>query len=394
MKTKIPIFIVFLIMMIISCENTPTNSVDFTDAELIQLIRDADKVDVDIDGLPNQSITVINNEIEYESIGVKKASGLGYEVELVGKGFRSGHRNEIFFNIQGRKLDPNDWGGKSSGWDRAGWDKDNWVRDDDNKRDWKCFNLVFPVTYNMPDGSTIIVATGDDNGWAEIKEWYQENPDAEVKPAMQFPVQITFGEAAVTIINEEEMREAYHRCDRKDNRWNCFEIVYPVTYIMPDGSLITVTVNDEDGWSEVKNWYEENAASDQRPVIQYPIDISIRSEDGVSTVTINNEEEMRAAKEECREEWSDDLGEDDDEGECFELVLPVTYIMPDGTLITIEDERGWYSLRNWYEENGDTEEEPQLEYPVYILIESEDGASTVTINNEEEMRAVKEDCRE
>ena len=68
--------------------------------------------------------------------------------------------------------------------------------------------------------------------------------------------------------------------------------------------------------------------------------------------------------------------------------------MPDGTTITIEDERGWYDLRNWYEENGDAEEEALLQYPVDILIRTEDGETTVTINNQEEMAAAEEECRE
>ena len=99
---------------------------------------------------------------------------------------------------------------------------------------------------------------------------------------------------------------------------------------------------------------------------------------------------MDAAKEECRGEWNDD----DTEDECFDLLLPVTYLMPDGTTITIEDERGWYDLRNWYEENDDAEGEALLQYPVDILIRTEDGETTVTINNQEEMEAAEEECRE
>ena len=38
----------------------------------------------------------------------------------------------------------------------------------------------------------------------------------------------------------------------------CFSFVYPVTYTMPDGSTMEVTGDDEDGWSALKAWYEDN----------------------------------------------------------------------------------------------------------------------------------------
>ena len=390
MKIKIQMFIIPVLMMIIGCQSAPTDSARISDGELIQLIRESSKVDISIDELPNQSITVIENDMEYEGIGAKIASDLGYEVDLAGRGHKCGDRNEIYFNLEGRKLDPNEWGRKGRGWSRDGWDTDDWVRDGGDKKDWKCFDLVLPVTFNMPDGSTITVTTDNEDSWSEIKDWYEQNPGVKEKPTLQFPVEISFEETTATINNDEELRGAYRRCDGRDDKWVCFEIVYPVTYIMPDGSTITVTSDDEDGWAELKDWYEYNSDSEERPSIQYPVDILIRTEDGETTVTINNQEEMDAAKEECRGEWNDD----DTEDECFDLLLPVTYLMPDGTTITIEDERGWYDLRNWYEENDGVEGEALLQYPVDILIRTEDGETTVTINNQEEMEAAEEECRE
>ena len=67
---------------------------------------------------------------------------------------------------------------------------------------------------------------------------------------------------------------------------------------MPDGSTITVTSDDEAGWAEIKAWYEANPDVEEKPALQYPVNISYR--DG-TTQTINNDEEMRAAEEACRE---------------------------------------------------------------------------------------------
>jgi len=381
---------------------------------------------------------------------------------MAGKGHKMGHRCEVYFNLEGRILDPRG----------VGRDKEDWGRDDD-KGDWKCFDLVLPVTYVMPDGSTITVSSDDDDDWAEIKAWYEANPDSEEKPALQYPVDISFegreGSTTLTVTNDEEMRNAYGRCGggRDNNDRECFELVYPVTYLMPDGSTITiendedwdpikdwyeenpeseerpelqypvdvvfddetVTVNsaeemgemkrecwedegrecfelvypvifimpdgssitvatdDEDGWQEVKDWYDANPESEERPTLEYPVDIVYETNAGDSTVTINNEEEMEAAKDECCDEWNDE----EDDRECFELVLPVTFVMPDGSTISVENDEGWGNLRDWYMNNNGTEEEPALQYPVDISYE--DG-TTLTINSEEEMAAAEEDCRD
>jgi hypothetical protein len=113
------------------------------------------------------------------------------------------------------------------------------------------------------------------------------------------------------------------------------------------------------------------------------------TEDGDSTLTVNNDEEMEYVKRSCREEW-DDMEEDE---ECYEYVLPISFTMPDGTTIVIENEEGWLSLREWYVSNGEAEEEPLLQYPVNIVLFDDEGEeTTVTINNEEEMNAVDEEC--
>ena len=288
------IFIIVVLMMMVGCQKAATGSVGMSDAELIQLIIDANKVDVPMDEMPSQSQTVIEEDYnDYMGMAAKKATGLGYEVDLAGVGRRYGDRNEVYFNLEGRKLDPNDWGGKGGDWDKDGWDRD------DDKEDWKCFDLVFPITFDMPDGSTITVTSDDEDGWAEIKAWYEENPDAEEKPALQYPVEIIYEDETITINDDDEMRAAYRRCGYRDDDKDreCFELVFPVTYIMPDGSTITVTSDDEDAWAVLRAWYEANPDAEEEPTLQYPVDILYA--DG-TTQTINNDEEMRAAEEECR----------------------------------------------------------------------------------------------
>ena len=380
------IFVLPLLLMIAGCDLGVKQEYETSDAELIQMIIDSDKVDIDISELPEQSQTYLSNDGEYDELGSRYASQLGYEVERIGKGSKSGRRGDVYFNVEGRKLNPNDWGKRGRGFGVG------------KKEDWECFTLEFPVSFNMPDGSLVTVEADDEENWAEIKIWYETNQDSEERPTMQFPVGILFDEESLVIENQEEMRSAYQECyPKRDGEWSrdrdeaCFYLVYPVTYVMPDGSTISVTSDDEDGWSDLKDWYEENEDSEDKPELQYPVDIVVETEEGSSTVTINGEEEMAAAKRECHTEWEEDWDEDD-ERDCFEYVLPVTFLMPDGSTITVEDEEGWYSLRVWYEENRGYEEEPSIQYPIDISQETEEGSITVTLTSGEEMEEVYSEC--
>ena len=296
MRLKI-YFLTITLLMVTACELGYKEDSSLSDAELIQMIIDADKIEIELNELPQRSIDYIQDDISYDEIGTRVASGLGYEVELTGNGYRSGNRNEFYFNIEGRKLDPNDWGDKRSSWDR------------DDKEDWQCFDLIFPITFEMPDGSTITVETDDEEGWNELKDWYDDNPGyEEVMPEFQYPVDIIYrtedGDSSITINNEEEMVTAKDGCREEWDEYDedCFEWVLPLTYIMPDGS--TITVSSEEGYIELRNWYEENESEDedQEPSLQYPVDIVYETEDGDITVTINNDGELESAYAECYED--------------------------------------------------------------------------------------------
>ena len=373
------IFSVFLLISF-SCQNGSTESKGISDAELIQAIIDADKISIGVDDLPSNSKTVIEYDYaEYESESAKKAYGLGYEVNMAGNGHKIGSRCEVYFNLEGKRLDPYGRNGDK--------DKSDWGRDYD-KGDWKCFDLSLPVSYTMPDGSTITVSNEED--WDAIKSWYEENPESEEKPVLQFPVNVEFDDETVTVNSEEELRELKQECWRDESEERqCFELVFPVTFIMPDASTITVDTDDDAGWQPVKDWYEANPDSDERPTLQFPVDIIYETEDGDSTLSINNDEEMENVKIGCREEWADSESEQDEE--CYEFVLPISFTMPDGTTITIENEEDWYSLREWYANNDEADEEPSLQFPVNIILLDDEGTS-VTINNDEEMNALEENC--
>lgn len=265
------------------------------------------------------------------------------------------------------------------GWDKEDYDKEGWDKDDwDDKDGEGCFELVYPVSYTMPNGSTI---TGNDKEelWTAIKAWYDSN-DTEEKPDLQYPVNVLFGDGETMEVDDEaEMEDLKEDCKYDKEDWECFELVYPVSYTMPDESEITGD-DEETLWTAIKAWYEAHPDVEEKPTLQYPVSVVFYDEE---TVEVANEDEMIDLKKDC--EWGKDW-------ECFDLVYPVSFTMPDETTISGADEEElWTAIKAWYDAHPDVEAEPSLQYPVDILFE--DGA-TQSVANEDEMEAAKEECED
>ena len=388
-----------LLLIIAGCANDERKGM--SDAELVQAIIDSEtKTEVSMEALPTAARgTMEENYLdEYLHLHSMKASMLGYEVSIAGRAANAGKRGEVYFNIDGRKLDPNDYNDDYKDWygERGDFDKDEFGE----KRDWNCFEIVHPYTIMMPNGTSYTIESDEDTNLDEIKRYYEENQGVDEKPALVFPLNILgYDGETEAINNEEEMKNAYRECsvrdrDRDWDRQECFELVFPVTYIMPDGSTYEISSDeDESGWEELKEWYDSNPDSDQRPELQYPVDIITWENEESVTITINSEEEMIAAKEECREMWGEE-SDGDDGAACYAFVYPISYTMPDGSVIEIttdEDESGWMAIREYYQSNPSEESEPSLEYPVDIIFRTEDGNETVTVNSADDLDAVEEE---
>jgi len=309
LQIVIPLLILLLLSLIIGCqENDPgVVTADPTDdAQLIQAIQEStNKETIDAEDLPQPSLTVLDNDyIESYISEAKIVPELGYEVDLRKHvGIRLGEYSQTYFDLNGRELR----GDKDYRYDhdREGHDK--------NRRE--CFKLVYPVTFIMPDASTI---TGDDEwevGMA-LRSWYEDHPDTKKKPILQYPVNIIFRDGTVVTVNsDEDLKGIYARCeysdrDKERDREKCFEFVYPITYIMPDGSEITVDSDDKEDWVGIRAWYEAYPDSRERPTLQYPVEIVI--EDGTS-VTINNNMEMEKVRRACEDDYDRDDDDNDDD---------------------------------------------------------------------------------
>ncbi len=368
MKLKFLGFLAIALLATISCQK---DSGELSDAQLIEAIQKAgNKQNIEISELPTGCINILKQEYTEEIDVAKLAPKLGYEVDLIQvAGPKAAKLKQAYFDLSGRILN-GDKGGDG--------DKDGKER---------CFELIYPVTYIMPNETEITINGKDDTeGWSEIKAWYEAHPDVIQKPVLQFPVDIKLKNGTiVTINNREEMRRAKRRCkgDGGDKE-RCFEFIYPVTYIMPDGTEITVNGEDDGSWAEIKAWYEDHPDVKKRPAIKFPVDIEWKSG---RVVTLNGPEDMRRAKRICN-------GEGGDNKICFELIYPVTYIMPDGTEIIVptNDDEGWAEIKAWYAAHPDVNKRPVIKFPVDIKFMDNDAV--ITINNRQQMRRAREACND
>lgn len=164
---------------------------------------------------------------------------------------------------------------------------------------------------------------------------------------------------------------------RKKKRNKCFEFVFPIDFIMPDDS--SITLNSQDEWSLIKDWYISNPDATVRPELVFPVNITLK-EDG-STQTLIDSDELKTVKDSCRK--------GKDKRKCFKLVLPVSFTMPDASIIDVNERVDFKLVRQWHKDNPDATEKGSLNFP--IDIEYKDG-TVATVNDQTEYDAAKDSC--
>ncbi|MFT6972054.1 MAG: hypothetical protein ACJAXX_002632 [Roseivirga sp.] len=268
-----------------SCEEEGTNPT-LSDNELIAAIQSAsDKSSINVNELPGSATSVVASDFSESFIAsAELAASLGFQVTLVReRGSRIGESESAFFDVTGRAL--------VSDTTRRG-QRDGRGRKKRGQQQRDCFEFVFPISLTVTDGTTFNLAVKED--FSQIKEWYKANPDQRERPEFTFPLDITFGGEVTTINNTEELREARGACQEDRSKGRCFAMVYPITMVMPDASEIILTSGADRRL--IRKWYNDNPDAEDKPTVVFPIQIT--KEDG-TTVTINSEAELTAAKEGC-----------------------------------------------------------------------------------------------
>jgi invasion protein IalB len=163
----------------------------------------------------------------------------------------------------------------------------------------------------------------------------------------------------------------------------CFEFVFPVTVIYPDGGSDEAT--DAQSIRQLfRAWCQENPGT-ERPGIEMPFDVVIEDEE---VVTISAVEDFQAIVADCLPDGPPRPGH---RRLCFRPVFPVTLAFPDGTTEEVENRfQLKMAIRAWKEANPNSDERPAIQFPYDVTLQ--DG-TVLTVNNQEDVQAILEDCQ-
>jgi hypothetical protein len=272
------IFTVFILSAIFftSCSDSE-DLYGADDTTLILKIENATKTTVRVASLPLAAVDAFNTDLLDSFIEQAEwAEGLGFKVSIAtDNAAREEEKAKVFFNLEGRQLIDN--------------------RSKFKKGRNKCFEFVFPIDFIMPDSTFVVLMKKAD--WILIRDWYKANPKAAKRAKIVFPLEVTLEDGTVqTLLDINDLKEVKDACKKGKDKRKCFKLVLPVSYTMPDASIITVA--EKVDFRLVRAWYKENTNIKERGVLNYPLEII--SKEG-NTVLINNESELKAAREACRD---------------------------------------------------------------------------------------------
>ena len=397
------IYLFLFSALIFSCSDSETdNSIDnLTIEEHIQLIKNHEgKIEISFDELPEVSQNHINdleNNITAELI--LYAENIGYEVKL-----RRQSRNlvsllnilYIYFNENGELLFDENYDEDNDGYYDVFEEWGNYM----------CFDIQFPIQITMPDDSQVSVVN-EDELFEAVDLYYEMSDEYDGLPEINFPINIVFyfenengneQQEVIEIGSYEELEMYFDVCpDENNNGWDdqdwyeidCFDLVYPLTIVNPEGEVLTV--DSENNLHEYIDQYYENCNSNDCGDfnLYYPLTVEYYSEtnDQVQTLTINSEEELEELLDEHCYNNDDDGDGEDGLDTCGEIVYPVTVEAPNGDQFTGNSEEEIMTfIEEWSSNNCNTMEcdtDFELVFPITMEFEDDQGDIIVmTIQSE------------
>ena len=179
--------LLLIAVVIFSCSKTETDPIlNFSVRDHIELIKNHDnKIEISFDDLPEISQSYINSlENNITAQQILHAQNIGYEVKIK----RESRSLVSLLNALYIYFDQN--GGILF--------DDNYDQDSDGDYDifdeWEnfmCFDLQFPVSVSMPDGSQISVAN-EDELYEATELYYEMSDEYDSLPEINFPFNIVF----------------------------------------------------------------------------------------------------------------------------------------------------------------------------------------------------------
>lgn len=307
-----------------------------------------------------------------------------------------------------------------------------------------CFEIVFPVTVEYPNGDTETV-TSVEGLSGLFFTWQQNNPQSHNRPTIVMPFSVILEDGTEeSIESKQELRALLDECmphlggggnggpngngnggsgngpggmgngnghggpglgnghngPGDGNFSPCFEFVFPLTIVYPDDAG-TAVANDIDELHDLMMaWHQDNPDAAARPTIQMPFDVVVLETN--ETQTITTDEDFAALRESCGGFGPGGPGDGPHGngphdggpfGTCFEFVFPITVVYPDGsgTAEAADADALKALMQAWHEthEMGDGRLEFSYPFDVTVL---EDN-STQTIDDLDEFRELMRSCR-
>ncbi len=190
---------------------------------------------------------------------------------------------------------------------------------------------------------------------------------------------------------EEFVNESVYQLqvEHSIGRSRCFELVFPVSMLFPDGSSVSYNSYAE-LIAGLRAWKSSNPGINRRPKFVYPLDVI--KKDG-SIVTVSSKEEMAELRKECPDRKTNGPRGHITRGlACFDLVFPLTLTLPDRSEVAVASSSELKAaLKAWKFANpGRNGKRPHLKFP-YDVVFKDDG-QVMTINSPDDLIALKDQC--
>lgn len=177
----------------------------------------------------------------------------------------------------------------------------------------------------------------------------------------------------------------------------CFEMQFPLTYVLPDGSTVSGN-NSESIRSQLGDFYRGSAGSDQRPRLKFPVTVSYNN----ALIEVSSEEDLQRLNDECDNTTIDVIGPSIESGQnfgtvvlpgtgesCFKLIYPVTLNLSNGDSVAANNEEELTNALNvWSSDHSNTTDRPKLKFPFKILL----GDTIMTIADESDLHRAESAC--
>jgi len=290
-----------------------------------------------------------------------------------------------------------------------------------------CFEMSFPVELVL-DNEKISINNPDE--LSETLRGYRENNNHAPKIALSFPINVVLlnGNESVQLNSQDDIRGLLRECregfggfnndDRDEIDWEeihesfefeflrnqCFQIEFPVSFSIQDGSLVSA-----DSYEGIIGIFVEETQINNGDFpelnLAYPVTVTLHTDR--SSIAINSEEEFEKLYEECELKWEEDNWEDVDweevdivanqlqeilRNDCYKVQLPISITTEADDVIEFDSfEDIIETLIELHRNNEIDFEEVALNYPISVV--SEDGVIE-EIKSEEDFEKLFEDCEE